>query len=167
MELLQDSAHWDLKTSHACCIAGRTESMLPNSRHFSPKCQRKDSKCRNMWRHLIQLPYHHVRLLWIKTEACQSHGPYMEVCPFGQQHTRNQLSMDGNFPTVVDCEQMPQEVFYEDDGYSSDDNDTDDERITPSKDESEYDWRTSYSCYERTDKHDMMIEHLTIFNVMV
>ena len=31
-------------------------------------------------------------------------------------------------PVVVDCVQMPQEVFYEDDGSSSDNNDTDDER---------------------------------------
>ena len=32
---------------------------------------------------------------------------------------------------------MPQEVLCEDDGSSNDDNDTDDERIKPSKDESE------------------------------
>ena len=32
---------------------------------------------------------------------------------------------------------MPQEVFFEDDGSPNDGNDTDDERITPSKDESE------------------------------
>ena len=31
-------------------------------------------------------------------------------------------------PVVVDCVQMPQEVFYEDDGSSSDNNGTDDER---------------------------------------
>ena len=37
------------------------------------------------------------------------------------------------------CEQMPQEVFCEDDGSPHDDNDTDDERTTPSKDESEED----------------------------
>ena len=32
---------------------------------------------------------------------------------------------------------MPQEVLYEDDGSPNDDNDTDDERNTPSNDESE------------------------------
>ena len=46
--------------------------------------------------------------------------------------------MDGNFPTVSDCDQMSQEVFQEDDGSANDDNDTVDERMTPSKDENEY-----------------------------
>ena len=46
----------------------------------------------------------------------------------------NQLSMDGN---VSNCDQIPQEVLCEDDGSPNDDNDTDDERMTPSKDESE------------------------------
>ena len=32
---------------------------------------------------------------------------------------------------------MPQEVFFEGDGSPNDENDNDDERITPSKDESE------------------------------
>ena len=40
-------------------------------------------------------------------------------------------------PAVVDCDQMPQEVFYEDDGSPSDNNDTDDERMAPFKVESE------------------------------
>ena len=35
-------------------------------------------------------------------------------------------------PAVVDCDQMPQEVFYEDDG---DNHGTDDERMVPFKDE--------------------------------
>ena len=61
---------------------------------------------------------------------------------------------------------MPQEVLCEDNGSPNDDNDTDDECMTPSKDESEYDWRMPYSCYERTEKHNMMTEHLTMFNVM-
>ena len=61
---------------------------------------------------------------------------------------------------------MPQEVLWEDDGSLNDDNDTDDECMTPSKDESEYDWRMPYSCYERTENHNMMTEHLTMFNVM-
>ena len=46
-------------------------------------------------------------------------------------------------PAAVDCDQMPQEVFYEEDGSPSDNNDTDAERMTPFKDGSEYDWRTS------------------------
>ena len=37
-------------------------------------------------------------------------------------------------PAVVDCDQMPQEVFYDDDGSSSDNNDTDDTRMAPFKD---------------------------------
>ena len=37
-------------------------------------------------------------------------------------------------PAVVDCDQMPQEMFYEDDGSPSDNNDTDDERMAPFKD---------------------------------
>ena len=40
-------------------------------------------------------------------------------------------------PAVVDCDQMPQEVFIEDDGSPSDNNDDDDERMAPFKDESE------------------------------
>ena len=35
------------------------------------------------------------------------------------------------------CDQMPQEALCEDDGSHNEKNDTDDERITPSKDESE------------------------------
>ena len=42
--------------------------------------------------------------------------------------------MDGNFSH---CDQMPHEVPCEDDGSPNDDNDTDDECITSSKDESE------------------------------
>ena len=40
-------------------------------------------------------------------------------------------------PAVVDCDQMPQELFYEDNGSPSDNNDTDDERMAHFKDESE------------------------------
>ena len=42
--------------------------------------------------------------------------------------------MGGNFSH---CYQMPQEVLCEDDGSPNDDNDTDDEHITPSKNERE------------------------------
>ena len=41
-----------------------------------------------------------------------------------------------NCPAVADCDQMPQEVFYADDGSPSDNNGTD-ERMAPFKDESE------------------------------
>ena len=33
-------------------------------------------------------------------------------------------------PAEVDCDQMPREVFYEDDGFPSDNNDIDDKRMT-------------------------------------
>ena len=52
-------------------------------------------------------------------------------------HAGDQLNLEGNFTAVVDCDHMPQEVFYGDDGSPSYDNDTDDERMAPSKDESE------------------------------
>ena len=38
-------------------------------------------------------------------------------------------------PAAVDCDQMPRELFYEDDGSPSDSIDTDDERMAPFKDE--------------------------------
>ena len=44
--------------------------------------------------------------------------------------------MYGHFPAVVDSDQMPPEVFYEDDGSPSDDNDIEDKCMTPSMDES-------------------------------
>ena len=44
-------------------------------------------------------------------------------------HDANQLKMDGNFSH---CNQMPQEMLYEDDGSPNNDNDTGDECITPS-----------------------------------
>ena len=40
-------------------------------------------------------------------------------------------------PAVDDCDQMSQGVLYEDDGSPIDNNDTDDERMAPFKDESE------------------------------
>ena len=51
----------------------------------------------------------------------------------GSSHAGKQLTMDGNFSH---CNQMSQEMFY-DDGSPHDDNDTDDECITSSKDENE------------------------------
>ena len=39
-------------------------------------------------------------------------------------------------PAVADCDQMPQKLFNEEDGYSSDNNQSDDERMAPFKDES-------------------------------
>ena len=46
------------------------------------------------------------------------------------------MGTDGICPAVVGCDQMPQEVFYEDDGSPSDNNDTDVERMAPFKGES-------------------------------
>ena len=69
-----------------------------------------------------------------KTQASQSWLIYGNIPIWTTSHSGNQLSMDGNFSH---CDQMPQEVLCEDDGSSNDDNDTDDERIKPSKDESE------------------------------
>ena len=57
--------------------------------------------------------------------------------PIWTSHAGNQLGTDGICPAVVDCDQMPQEVYYEEDGFLSDKNDTDDERMAPFKDESE------------------------------
>ena len=54
--------------------------------------------------------------------------------PPEELHAGNQLSMDGHFSH---CDQMPHEVLCEVGGSPNDDNDTDDERITPSNDENE------------------------------
>ena len=69
-----------------------------------------------------------------KNQASQSWLIYGAMPIWTTSHAGNQLSMDGNFSH---CDQIPQEVLCEDDGSPNDDNDTDDERITPSKDESE------------------------------
>ena len=69
-----------------------------------------------------------------KTQASQSWLIYGNMHIWTTSHAGNQLSMDGNFSH---CDQMPQEVFCEDDGSPNDDNDTDNEHKTPSMDESE------------------------------
>ena len=69
-----------------------------------------------------------------KTQASQSWLIYGNVPIWTTPHVGNQLSMDVN---LSHCDQTPQEVFFEDDRSHKDDNDTDDERITPSKNESE------------------------------
>ena len=51
--------------------------------------------------------------------------------PIWTAHAGNHLGTDGICPAVVDCDQMPQGVFYEDDESPSDNNDTDDERMAP------------------------------------
>ena len=68
-ELFQGSVSCKLEQlTRGCCIAARRqESIMPVSKHLYPKCQRKDPKCHNMWRHLIQPPYHHGRLWWINS----------------------------------------------------------------------------------------------------
>ena len=71
-----------------------------------------------------------------KTQASQSWLLYGNMPIWTTSHAGNQLSMDVN---LSHCDQIPQEVFFEDDESPNDDNDTDDERIPPSKDESEYD----------------------------
>ena len=69
-----------------------------------------------------------------KTQASQSWLIYWNMPISTTSHDGNQLSMDGKFSY---CDQMPQGVLCEDDGSPNDDNDTDDERVTPSKDESD------------------------------
>ena len=69
-----------------------------------------------------------------KTQANQSWLIYGNMPIWTTSHAGNQLSMDINF---YHCDQMPQEVLYEDDGSPNDDNDTGDERFTHSNDESE------------------------------
>ena len=80
MELIQDSIH--CKVEKCTCMLYSRKDIRVNDAYP----QRKDPDCCNMWRNLIQSPYHHDRLWWIKTPASQSHGPYMEVCLFGQLH---------------------------------------------------------------------------------
>ena len=63
----------------------------------------------------------------------------MEVCPLGHHMLGNSWAQMEICPAVVDCDHMPQEVFYKDDGSPSDNNDTDDESMAPFKGESEYD----------------------------
>ena len=48
-------------------------------------------------------------------QTSQSHGSYMEVSPFGHHMLRTSWAQMEICPAVVDCDQMPQEVFYEDD----------------------------------------------------
>ena len=68
-------------------------------------------------------------------QTSQSHGSYMEVCPFGHHMLGTSWAQMEICPAVVDCDQMPREVLYEDDGSPSDNNDTDDECMAPFKDE--------------------------------
>ena len=66
-----------------------------------------------------------------KTQASQSWLIYGNMLIWTTSHAGNQLSMGGKFSH---SDQMPQEMLCEDDGSPNDDNDTDEERITPSKD---------------------------------
>ena len=61
----------------------------------------------------------------------------MEVCPFGHHMLRTSWAQMEICPAVVDCDKMPQEVFYEVDRSPSDNSGTDDEPMTHFKDESE------------------------------
>ena len=68
-----------------------------------------------------------------KTQASQSWLICGNMPIWTTSYAGNQLSMDD----FSHCDQMPQEVFCDVDGPPDDDNDTDDERIIPYKDESE------------------------------
>ena len=147
MGLLQDYAHCKLKTTHACSIAGRTqESMTPTYRHLYPK-YKKGPKISQHVKKFVLTSLPPCQAVMNKIQASQSLLIYGNMHIWTTSHAGNQLSMDVN---LSHCDQIPQEVFFEDDESPNDDNDTDDERITPSKDESEYDWRMPYSCYEHT-----------------
>ena len=64
------------------------------------------------------------------------HGSYMEVCPFGHHMLGTSWTQMEICPAVVDSDQMPPELFNEEDGSRSDNNESDDERMAPFKDES-------------------------------
>ena len=99
MELLQDSVHCNLKTAHACCIAGRTqEAMLPISRHFYPKCQRKDpnvATCEEIW---SSLP---TTMAGCDSSESNSWPIYESMPIWTTSHAGNHLSMDGFFSAVI------------------------------------------------------------------
>ena len=69
-------------------------------------------------------------------QTSQSHGSYMEVCLFRHHMLGTSWAQMEICPVVADCDQMPQEVFNEDDGSPSGNIDADDERMAPFKDES-------------------------------
>ena len=69
----------------------------PSPKTFIHDAKRKDPKCQNMWRHLIQPPYHHVRLGWIKSwSESISWLIYGNVPIWTTSHSESQLSINGN-----------------------------------------------------------------------
>ena len=88
-------ASWN--STHACCIeARRKEPMITVSKHFYLKFQRKDPKCHNMWRHLIQPPYHRGWLWWINSSNESISWLICGGVPIWTSHAGNQLGRDGN-----------------------------------------------------------------------
>ena len=65
--------------------------MVPISKHFYPKCQGKDPKCHNMWRHLVQ-----GRLWWINSSNESISWLNYGSVPIWTSHAGNQLGTDGN-----------------------------------------------------------------------
>ena len=97
--------------------------MMPISRHFYPKCKKGPKMLQHVKKFVLaSLPP--CQALMNLAQASQS----WLISMWTTSHAGNQLSMDEIFSH---CDQMPQEVLCEDDGSPNDDNDTDDERITP------------------------------------
>ena len=103
MELLQDSVHCKLKTTHACCIAGRTqESMMPISRHIYPKWNKGPKMSQHVKKFVLaSLPP--CQAVMNKTQASQSWFIYGNMSIWTTSYAGNQLSMDGHFPIVIKC----------------------------------------------------------------
>ena len=101
MVLLQDSVHCKLKTPHALCIAGMTqESMMPISRHFFPKCKKGPKMSQHVKKFVLaSLPP--CQAVMSKTQVSKSWLIYGNMPIWTTAHAGNQLSMDGNFPTVI------------------------------------------------------------------
>ena len=59
-----------------------------------------------------------------------------KVCPFGHHMVGTSWTQMEICPFAVDCDQMPQELFSDEDGSPSDNNHSDDECMAPFKDES-------------------------------
>ena len=106
------------------------DESLMRSPNIYPKCQRKDpnvATCEDIW---SSLPTTMFASSESKTQASQSHGSYMEVCPFGQHHM-----LETRWPWM-DILLLWLTVIYEDGESPSDDNDTDEEHMPPSEYES-------------------------------
>ena len=104
MELLQDSVHCKLKTAHAHCIAGTTqESMMPISKYFLSKRQKKNPKMLQHVKKFVPASLPPCQALMNKPQASESWLIYGNKPIWTTSHAGNQLSMDGFFPTVIKC----------------------------------------------------------------